>query len=202
MTAQARGWNSTGRIIGITALNLSMGWLAGATAADPKAIGEDVQQIATALEKNNADQAKKLVGELAKKYEADDVMNLFKLRTKGGFGVGAQPGAIKPDGMEKKLTELAKELVPAKQLGAEADALTRMAYQASAVAQILSAQNPPKDFKGNKKQWGDWSGEFSKAALELAAAAKDKNAEAVRKAAGKLDRSADKSSCNKCHSQL
>ncbi|OAI45601.1 hypothetical protein AYO44_12725 [Planctomycetaceae bacterium SCGC AG-212-F19] len=192
----------TTRIIGITTLALMMSLLAAATAADPKAIGSEVQQVATALEKNQADQAKKLVGDLARKYDPDDVMNLFKLRTKGGFGVGPQPGAIEPDGMERKLTELAKQLLPAKQLAEEAAVLSRMAYQATAVAQILSAQNPPKDFKGNKKQWGDWSGEFSKAALELAAAAKDKNAEGVRKAAGKLDRSADASSCNKCHSQL
>jgi hypothetical protein len=202
MTAQARGWLSPDRIIGITTLAFTMGWLAGAPAGDPKAVGGEVQQVATALEKNNADQVRKLVADLAKKYEADDVMNLFKLRTKGGFGVGPQPGAIKPDGMEKKLTELAKQLLPAKQLADEAEALTRMAYQASAVAQILSAQDPPKDFKGKKQQWRDWSGEFSKAALELATAAKDKNSEGVRKAAGKLDRSADNSSCNKCHSQL
>src|SRR5438309_46198 len=66
----------------------------------------------------------------------NDVMNLLRLRAKGGLGMGDTPGAIAPDGMEAKLVNLAKRPLTQPQLAKDAKALVRMAEVNAAIAQV------------------------------------------------------------------
>ena len=194
MMSNVRGW-----VVGAVGLALTIGLLTQgglSTAADDnKEAVEGVQKLAAALEKKDSDGAKKLAGELGKKVQMEDLMHLFALRTKRGLGVGSKAGAINPDGIERKLTDLAKKPLPPKQLADEAQALTEMGYSMAALACVASAKPPDKDEgKKKKKDWITWSEELRDASLQLATAAKDKKADDLHKAATKAD-----GACTKCH---
>jgi hypothetical protein len=193
MISHVRGW-----IIGVTGLTLGIGLLSQATtgsAADSKELLGEVQKIANALEKKDASGAKKMAEDVAKKNDLEDIMHLFGLRTKGGFGVGPKAGTITPDGIERKLTELAKKPLGAKELGDEAAALTDMGYRMAALATVAHAKPPAKDEgKKKKKDWVAWSDELRTISLDFAAAAKDKKGADLHKAAVKAD-----NNCTKCH---
>lgn len=183
-------------VAGLAGLLLSFGFLAGerSRAADDKSLIESIQKLSAALEKNDSN-AKKLAGEIAQKVDLEDLMHLFALRAKKGLGVGAKPGAVMPDGLEKKLTELAKKPLDSKQVGDESEALTRMGYDMAALAAVAGAKPPAKDEgKKKKKDWIAFSDELREASLQLAAAAKSKKAADLHKAASKAD-----GSCTKCH---
>src|SRR5438132_9639585 len=92
--------------VGLGVLSLGLWFMAAGSqgVADDKAdVRAAVQKVADAVEKGDADTAKKLAEEIAKDQELENVMYLMKKRdskgkAKGYFGVGKQPGAIKPDG--------------------------------------------------------------------------------------------------------
>lgn len=203
MISHVRGW-----IAGVAGLCLALGLLGPnglSSAADDKGLVEGVKKIAAALEKKDAAEAKKLADGLAKKFENDDTMGLFAPRTKAdgklgrGIGVGSKPGAMKPDGIERKLMDLAKKPLPDKQLADEAEALTAMGYDMAALASIAHLSEPAEKekkpvFAKRKKDWQTWSEELRDASLNLAMAAKGKNAADLHKAAVKADET-----CSKCH---
>jgi hypothetical protein len=201
MIVHARGW-----IAGIAGLSLALGLLSTGNAADDgKELVESVRKVAAALAKNDTAGAKKMADEFGKKFENDDTMALFGPRTKSdgklgrGLGVGPKPGALKPDGIEKKLTELAKKPLPDKQLADESEALTTLGYDMAALAAIAHAGEPAdKDkkavFNKRKKDWQAWADELKDASLKLAVAAKEKKAADVHKLATKADET-----CSKCH---
>src|SRR5262249_21194483 len=116
---------------------------AAAPADGPQA---DIGKIADALAKGDMkaaqDQAK------AVKADLEDVMHTFSLRTSKGAGVGPTPGAIKPDGIEAKLQNLTKRVMPA-DLKNDGAALERMAYITAAVAEIAK-NHVPTEKKGEK----------------------------------------------------
>src|SRR5580765_4027528 len=101
------------RMIGTVALLAGI-WAAVATdtvsAADKKKIIAELEKIADLLDKGKADDAKKAADAFAKGKDFDmaEVMAIFKLRTKGGLGVGPKPGDIKPDGIEALAMNLEK----------------------------------------------------------------------------------------------
>jgi len=182
-----RGW-----IMGLVALSLGLGTLG---AADNKELLGDVKKVADLFEKKDAAGAKKASEELGKKIALDDLMHLFALRTKGGFGVGYKAGAVTPDGMEKKVMALAKKALDEKQLGDEAQSLSEMGYAIAALSEIAIAMAPAKDEgKKKKKDWIVWSEEMRDGALAMSAAAKAKKPDDLRKAAKKTD-----DACVKCH---
>jgi hypothetical protein len=192
MISHARVW-----IVGMAAVGLTVSLLSSGSmnAADDKTLIEGVQKVAGAFEKKDADGAKKMAGEIAKKVQMEDLMHLFALRTKKGLGVGSKPGAVTPDGLERKLTELAKKPLGAKELGDESQALTEMGYSMAALACVAGSKPPEKDEgKKKKKDWVTWSDELREASLQLATAAKDKKAADLHKAATKAD-----GACTKCH---
>ena len=201
MIVHARGW-----IVGIAGSALALGLLGpGQAADDSKELVESVKKVAAALAKNDASEAKKLADGFGKKFENEDAMALFGPRTKSdgkmgrGLGVGSKPGVLKPDGIEKKLMELAKKPLPDKQLADEADALTTMGYDMAALAAIAHGSEPSdKDkkpvYKKRKKDWETWADELKDASLKLATAAKDKKAGDLHKIATKADET-----CSKCH---
>ncbi len=186
--------------LGIWCLSIGSG-----TAADDKDdVKDNVLKLADAIEKDDADQAKKLAEAVAKAVdELDPVMNLMsprnpKAKKAIGLGVGPTPGAILPDGIEKKIQALAKKAPPAGQLGKDADALAEMAYRVAAISEVAKLKPNDKVTKPQDKQdWANYTGEMKKRALELAMAAKAKNANAIKTAANKLN-----TACSNCHGKF
>jgi cytochrome c' len=132
---------------------------------------------------------------LEEKVEVIDVMNLLRLRSKGGLGFGLKPTPGPTDGIEAKVMALAKRALPAAAMAKEADDIERMAYLMAAISDVSEAHTPKKK-TGDKdpKDWATWTQDMREGSLELAEAAKAKNAAAVKTAASKLN-----SSCNSCH---
>src|SRR5262249_46803146 len=126
------------------------------SAADEKGAYEALRKLADVVEQGDMDAAKRAAKDIAKKYELDDVMHAFGLRSKKGFGLGDKPGAITPDGIEAKLIGLAKKALPPKQLEKEAAALARAGYVSAAIAEIAKFKVPEKDAKKNPKDWETW----------------------------------------------
>lgn len=178
-------------------------WLLGpgsSVASDSAAIRAAVLKLADAIEKNDPTEATKQV-EALKQASLLDLMDLFKLRTSEGLGVGPRPREIKPDGIEAKLRELAlgKQPYDPKRLEAEAEHLARMAYIVAAVAE--STQGKPtararKEADGLRK-WQQWSGAMRRSAVELAGAVRAKDLQGIRAAALRVN-----ASCSDCHAQF
>jgi hypothetical protein len=163
---------------------------AGRSDDEEKELREGLVKLATALEKKDDATAKKLAGELAKKFGTDSVMYMHAERAKGGLGVGDKADAAKPDGIEKKVIVLSKKALADDQLNAEAEALTQMGWRLAAIAEVTAAHAPDKD----RKVWVDSTAEYKAAGVELAEAARAKKADMILKAAKKAD-----ASCLKCH---
>lgn len=186
------------RMIGTVALLVGIGLFAGTgSAADKKKVVAELDKIADLLDKGKQDEAKKAAEAFAKSKDFDmaEVMAIFKLRTKGGLGVGAKAGEIKPDGIESLAMNLEKP-TQKKLLESNTADLTRMANLSAAVALAIVDACPVKKKQGNKdpKDWKQWSEDMSKASLEFAAAAGKKNVKDVNNAAKKLN-----NSCASCH---
>jgi hypothetical protein len=163
--------------------------------ADDGGIRGEILKLADAIEKGgNATKAE--AGAIGKKAELEDVMGLFRLRTKKGFGVGEKPGAITPDGIELFIINLGKRELRKDQLSSESKDLARAAYVTAAIAEIAESKCPVDKKQGDKdpKSWQLWSGDMRKAALDLAKASEAKDTKAVKTAANKVN-----SSCNACH---
>jgi hypothetical protein len=186
-------------LVGGAVLALAVGTLASGAgpAADSKGALKDIESTAVEFEKGNVDAGKKAAKEIAGKYELDDAMHAFGLRTKGGVGYGEKPGQFTPDGIEAKLINLgkAKEARIKSDLANESKALTRAAYVSMVLGYVATDKGPLKK-EGNKdpKDWAKWSKDMIDASEALAKAAKAQNPADVKKAATSLN-----SSCNNCH---
>src|SRR5439155_4765465 len=78
------------------------------TAADEKEVRSHLNKLADALEKNQPDAAKPAALALQKPdVELDIIMEVFKLRSKGGLGLGPTPRKGS-DGIEKKIQDFDK----------------------------------------------------------------------------------------------
>jgi hypothetical protein len=166
------------------------------SAADDKDVRDDVLKVAEALEKKDAPGARKQAEAVAKKNELEDVMGLFRLRTKKGLGVGPTAGVVKPDGIEAKIMALGKQPLRGSQLDTEAPALVQSAYVAAAIAEIARDKCPVDKKQGDKDpaSWRNWTNDLEKASMDLAAAAEKKDAASIKTAANKMN-----STCNACH---
>src|SRR5205807_8196172 len=145
-------------------LGIGVALVAGAGVLSVRAIEEapaapDVKKLAdVAGQKDWADLSKE--GQtVAKKYtDLLDVMSVFRMRKKDGkgtpgIGVGANPGAIVPDGIEAKILNLSKR-VSKGDLDKAAD-LKRMAEIAAAVAGI-TVHMPNDEAKKSKDATKKW----------------------------------------------
>src|SRR5262249_2191096 len=179
------------RVLGVGAFVLALA-VTFNLSADEKSAKEGIDKLAKSLAGGKEDKAQV---DALKKENLDDVMNLFKLRKSGGFGVGNTPGAVTPDGIELKIINLAKKTV-AGDLKTQGDAIAEAAYRAAAIAAVAIHKCPVEKKKGEKdpKDWEKWSKGMKDAALELATAAKAKDAKKVEDAAKKLN-----NNCQQCH---
>jgi hypothetical protein len=189
MTTQARWF-----ILGSVALVCGL-WLSAAAdfgrAADDKATAT-VLKVAGLFAKKDAAEARKEAKAAANDLELEDVMNVLKLRSKKGMGIGPKPNAVRPDGIEALLINWEKRVQP-QLLTQHTAALERMAYVTAAVGAI-AANKPPAGKKGKLSDWKKWSEDMQKYSLELADAIKAKNAADVKKIAKNLN-----GNCTECH---
>ena len=158
---------------------------------------DDVVKMADMIARKDLAGAKKHANTLPADLDPEEVMSVFSLRTgkgKGGLGIGPKPGAITPDGIEKKLQDLAqgKPLTKAAMVR-QAKALERAGYIAAAVA-LAVQDRPPVRGKKDRKDWQTWAGEMHQAAREFATAATTNDPKQVTRAAVKLN-----DSCIRCH---
>jgi hypothetical protein len=167
-------------------------------ADEDKELRDNVLKLAAMMGTNNAganDQAARAIAD--KVDDIEPVMDLMKPRKDGGIGVGAKPGAITPDGIEKKIIDMDKKPLSQAQVNQQGDALQKMADQVAAISVVAQYKCPVKKKEGDKdpKDWDQWAKDMHKFALELSGAAKAKNAAGVKKAVSQLNEA-----CNNCHS--
>jgi Cytochrome C' len=200
---------NTGLLVAVITQSTKQGGNAGQLAAARAA----ALQLSDAVEKGQLDAAKTQAAALASlkgsgpgnppaadlddKVELEGVMNLLRLRSKGGLGFGLKPpaGAATADGIEAKVMGLAKRPLPAADLKKQADDIVRSAHILAAVSEVSDLHTPKKKM-GDKdpKDWTTWTKDMRDASLQLAEAAKKNDPAAVKAAASKLN-----SSCNNCH---
>src|SRR5262249_6923852 len=181
----------------IAIILLAVGIIPGTTmAAEREDVCKALIKLAELLEKNDKADTAKQASAIAESLDSiDEVMYLMSRRrgTKGGMGVGDKPGAITPDGIEAKITDLAKKELTNERLAKEAKAIQRMAHITVAIAEVTKHKSPPLA-KKYKQIWLDSTEEMRRFSVDLARAAEKKDAKALREAAQKID-----ASCNKCH---
>ncbi len=167
----------------------------GGAAADDKELREEILKLADAEQEKGGNLSQQ-ADAIGKKAELEDIMSVFRLRTKKGLGVGATPGAVKPDGIEAQVMSLGKRPLPASQLSATSHDLARAAYVVAAVADIIRNKCPVDKKQGEKDpaSWQMWTQDMHQAALDMAAAAQAKQPKQLQMAANKLN-----STCNNCH---
>ncbi len=159
-----------------------------------------VHDIATQLrkaekEKGDGKAAKDLAAKTGKKIEeTTELMAMFKLRDKGGLGVGS-PGALSMtrDGIEPLIREMARIVPPIvlKDIGALED----MGYMIAAMGLIVDAKGPPKaaDAKGIKL-WHEYAHETHVQGLAFAKVVASKDQAKIKLAAYKVN-----NACGGCH---
>src|SRR5690348_16351471 len=125
--------------------------LVSRAADEDKELRDSIEKLADVFAKKDLATAKTQGEAIANKLdEVAPVMDLLKPRGDGGLGVGTKPGAITPDGIEKKLLDMPKHPVTAAQAGSQADALTRLGDEVAAVAEVAQHKCPVKKKEGDK----------------------------------------------------
>jgi hypothetical protein len=136
------------------------------------------------------------------KYPEDisDLMDVFKTKGKGGEGIAPAlqsnlrlKGAL--NGIEEKIRDLAKKKLTDAKVGNEAEELALLGYKTAVFGELTDLHTPPRKGKGAPKDWHELSERMRDAGVELAAAAAKKDADAIYKAASRLN-----TSCTECHS--
>jgi len=195
-------------VTGAALLALGLVFLSGGQAADQKDLKAELDKLVkTAADK--PDDVQKAGAAFAKENKIDNdsikkVMDYLgrrdvKDKEAVGWGVGKEPGEIKPDGIELKLRDMFKtKPMTAKQLAKEKDALIEMANRTAAIGSISLASAPPKPLPGkDPKEWKKWSEEMIKTSKDFADAVKGGNPAAVKDAVSKLN-----GTCVECHSSF
>jgi alanyl-tRNA synthetase len=147
---------------------------------------EDAKEVNAAISKlvgKTSDT--KAIAELAKKYSLDELMHAFKLRAKGGFGVGETAGAITPDGIEAKLQGLQKKEADKADLAKNGKAYATIG-EVSLVLAELSEKDP--------KKWLEFVEKMRKGSKDLIVASNKSDAKGLKVAAKVLN-----DSCVECH---
>jgi hypothetical protein len=189
MKLPARVWATTAAIVGLAILVFG-----SSTAAEKKDAKADLIKLVGLIEKGDETAAQKQAKAIADNIEElDQVMKYFKVRgMKGkGFGIGPDRDKIKPDHIELMLVDLGKKPKTKAVLDKQADALAEMGYRVAAIASVAEAKPPTHPQKAN---WIQWAKDLKKASLDLAKAAKEKDADGINAAAAKAN-----ASCASCH---
>jgi Cytochrome C' len=161
---------------------------------DSKKATEALRKVGKALEGGKEEGAKKEIAELTK-MDLGDIMEKFKPRDKGGFGVGPKEDVYKPDSIQDKVQALGKKPLSPAAMAKEMDDIAQMGLDIASIAVGANAHTP-KTKAGAKdpKDWKLWTDEMKKAGMDLNKAAKAKDIKGVKAAATKIQ-----SSCSNCH---
>jgi hypothetical protein len=131
-----------------------------------------------------------------------EIMDPLKVQSKGGDGIAPElqvnirlKGAL--NGIEEKIRNLAVKKLNEPVLDKANKELALLGYRMAVLAEITHEFPPPKKGKGSPKEWQTLSIEMRDAGIEMAQAAHTKNAEALFKAATRLN-----SSCTQCHNSF
>jgi hypothetical protein len=168
-------------------------------ADEPEVVTAIRKQADSVSKKNWADLSKDGAA-IAKKHELIDVMTLMKLRKPGaktsGLGVGATPGATKPDGIEAQIISLSKNGPPAMMTPKQRGELIHTAELAAAIASTSYHQCTVDRKMGamDPADWKKWSQDMYGASQELIKALQAKDAMKVKTAATTLNKA-----CTDCH---
>jgi hypothetical protein len=166
-------------------------------ADDDSALRNGVIEMGKLIERRDLEGAKRKASDLAKKSEVMDFMTFFKKRDSGGFGIGDTAGAIDPDSIDLKLTDLAKKGARADELAKHAADFAKMALQTAAIAQITEALAPAKKEPGkDPADWKKWADATRDDALKLREIAKAPkvDTDSFKKTVTKLAKD-----CKQCH---
>jgi hypothetical protein len=181
--------------LGVVAVGVSLLIGDRGSAGDDKSIREGILKIATGIAKGDASAAAQAKSLASKVEEVEEVMNLFKLRTKKGLGIGSKAGSVTPDGIELMLNKIGRDAPSQNFATKEAEALEEMAFRIAAVAEVVVNKPPKGEPAAKQKDWVKWAKEMREAAPKLAEAAKTKSPAELQKAAAKIN-----AACNNCHS--
>jgi hypothetical protein len=162
------------------------------------AAGPDVLKLADAL--NGDTEAAKKQADVVAALDLPAVMGQLGLRERGGQGIGPKPGAVKPDGIEMKLNNLADSTKPLKdkQLAAEKADLQRALEITRAVAEVTPryAAKYAKNM-AEEKLWAKYSDEMKKTTQEMLDALMAGDPKKVQRAAGNVS-----GNCFDCHTKF
>ncbi len=162
-----------------------------AFAGENKELVASVKAIVASLNKGDKAGAGKLAEAAAKKAEETEiVMDLFKIRKKGGIGVGPKD----TDGIDAMLRVISRDAP--KDLGKNAEMYEEMAHHSAALA-LITAHVPNDKGKKDLKTWLKYCDEMGEASAKLAKAAVAKVPGDVKTAASQVY-----ASCNSCHSKF
>jgi ribosomal protein S20 len=179
--------------LGLSLLALgSVVWVGGfAFAGENKELVASVKSIAAAIKKGDKAGAEKLTEAAAKKAdETEIVMDMFKIKKKGGIGVGPK----ETDGIDVMLRGISRD--GPKDVAKNAEMYEEMAYHTAALAHI-TAKVPNDKGKKDLKTWNKYCEEMAKGSTDLAKAAVAKAAQDVKTAATQVY-----AACNNCHSKF
>jgi cytochrome c556 len=183
--------------LAVIALGAFLAAQGSSRAGENKELLSAMNKLVDSLKKGDKAGAQKQAEAIAKQIEeVHEVMDLYRPRNKGGWGVGDKPKAITPDGIEQMLLKIGRDAPTANTLKKDGDALEQMAYRAAAIAEVAIIK-APKQNMGKKlvKDWVEWSKDQRDASLALAAATKARSGADIKAAAAKTN-----NACNTCHS--
>jgi hypothetical protein len=177
----------------MVAAALGLIYASGPSIAGDKDVAGAVKKIAALVKSGDMSAAKKMGADAAKKFDLEDVMDLFKIKKKGGIG---WTGCKDTDGIEAKIREVARD--GDKNVAKNAAAYEEIASITAAITIIAEAKTPEKDVgKKLRKNWLQWSQDVQQGAEALAKAAKGKAAIDAKNAMTKMN-----NACNACHSDF
>lgn len=157
---------------------------------------EDVLRLADSLDRDE-DEIERQAQAIADKHDLGSVMWVFKLRDKGGVGVGNMPDTVRFDGIELELLALDRKPPTPKELQDHRDDFIRMAKVSLAVARAtpLYASRYTGERTGrDRRTWVQLSKDMRDGSQDLIDALKRDDLKAVKKAVNDLNWS-----CNGCH---
>jgi hypothetical protein len=165
---------------------------------DSKDLGE-AKRLAKALPQAKA-AGPGLVPDFPKSLDLADLMHLYRQKQKGGEGIAEALQSTRPlkntNGVEDKVTYLAKKALKPAVLGKESKELALLSYQLAADGS-LTAAFAKEEGKERAAEWQKYALAQRDAGVRLAEAATKKDAAAVHQAATALE-----SACTQCHDKF
>jgi hypothetical protein len=180
--------------------------LAGLLLGGDAELNKPVRQLAKDLEVGgkNVPALLKGIERQWPKLEAEEIMYALRYRMKNGqtnpddagLGIGGKPGAIKTDGVELMVKELARRELGAQELAALTPDLMQAGYDMLGVAHAVANKCPPNGRK-KIKLWEKYVQDFKKDTRDFMNAVQKKQPAAIKAAADKLD-----GTCIACHNDF